>query len=464
MTKYIQKLNKIQNKELQEYFEKNYSTLQKEGSLTKTTEEMAKQYGVCPGTLITNIVGPIGKIHREPPKLRPKSNKSIISYTDEECGRLRSIFEALNSPARNKFYEHLKSSKVMGTRLASRTTVDRALERAGSNISTEEKQLRKDKVISLWKAGNTIEVIAKALPEIAEQTIKVYLREFGISLDTSATTEFKKEVLSHYYEFGTQKTIEVYNVPQNTQSRWRQEFGWSSRDNGESHREYQLNESFFSLIDKESKAHHLGLYATDGNVTRNIIGLELQRRDEDMLKIIKTSVATNKPLYPTLHYSKESANYHEGIKLALISTTMTKDLSGYGIVPNKSLTLEIDLSLIPTELLRHFWRGCVDGDGWVYSGARLQVGLCGSLKMMEDFAAYLRTVLGIRETVVKHHSIWKVVIDSEKISLIVLHHFYNDSAIFLKRKNLLLLEKNESPNDVIYQKINSDWFETKNKA
>ena len=135
MTKMIAKLTETQNKELVKYFEDNYEALHKEGILSKTVTELSERYGIGSTTLNTNIVGPIGKLKRPAPKIKIKSGKNIITYTDEECMRLKTIFETLNSPARNIFYEYLKNTKILGERLACRATIDRALERAGLTSS-----------------------------------------------------------------------------------------------------------------------------------------------------------------------------------------------------------------------------------------------------------------------------------------------------------------------------------------
>ena len=81
------------------------------------------------------------------------------------------------------------------------------------------------------------------------------------------------------------------------------------------------------------------------------------------------------------------------------------------------------------------------------------MGLCGSLEMMENFIAYLASNMGIIETMVQNKAIWQVVIDSEKAALDTLKHFYENTDLFLERKNLLLLKESLFSTQALYLKL-----------
>ena len=73
---------------------------------------------------------------------------------------------------------------------------------------------------------------------------------------------------------------------------------------------------------------------------------------------------------------------------------MASALRSKGITERKSLTLKVP-SGIPDNLLRHFWRGMVDGDGGVYSRDRgystgdfPHVQLTGTIDIVNSFSEF----------------------------------------------------------------------------
>lgn len=80
---------------------------------------------------------------------------------------------------------------------------------------------------------------------------------------------------------------------------------------------------------------------------------------------------------------------------------MVSDLMKYGITPKKTGTERINLDMIPSNLQRHFFRGLVDGDGWITNSispttGRLitSIGICGSQYMCQLFTEYIHNTLG----------------------------------------------------------------------
>ena len=158
------------------------------------------------------------------------------------------------------------------------------------------------------------------------------------------------------------------------------------RNRSNAKRTNQIHEDIFDTITEES-AYWIGFLLADGNVYHpprrsKQLNLGLAAKDWDHLEKFKKFVGSNKSLY----YNKN------GVFLSIYSNRIVEKLSEYGIVPRKSKIAKIPESLKNN---RHFWRGMVDGDGWVTrhcANDRPVIGLCGTHDMVDGFQKFLQIV------------------------------------------------------------------------
>ena len=104
-------------------------------------------------------------------------------------------------------------------------------------------------------------------------------------------------------------------------------------------------------------AYVLGLWWTDGYMYLKPHGahqIEIASNDRDHLEVVAQFVGAN---YTLRKVSKTSECY----EVTFCSKEMYRDLEALGGTPRKSRT--IGFPDVPTELLPHFVRGVVDGDG-----------------------------------------------------------------------------------------------------
>jgi len=176
----------------------------------------------------------------------------------------------------------------------------------------------------------------------------------------------------------------------------------------------------FEVIDTEEKAYWLGFLATDGNVYGSRIQLNLSHKDDDHLRKWCRFMGLN-PETDIKVRPKKGTKYviHS---VAFRSKAVAHSLASLGITPKKSFTVKPWCG--PEHLMRHYWRGCIDGDGWICSP---QVGFCGNLEMVEGFAA-----LCAGKTL-PHRSIFRCVVYGAKRNWL-LHYLYSGASVFLERK------------------------------
>lgn len=112
---------------------------------------------------------------------------------------------------------------------------------------------------------------------------------------------------------------------------------------------------FFSRWSPEM-AYVLGVLATDGNVRHNNVKLSLT--DLELVEKVRTLMGSDNPIWqvaPTGNSRK--VQYLLQISSVELAATLTK----LGITPRKSLSLAFPK--MPKDCIRHFLRGCWDGDG-----------------------------------------------------------------------------------------------------
>ena len=125
----------------------------------------------------------------------------------------------------------------------------------------------------------------------------------------------------------------------------------------------RVNEHIFDSIDTEEKAYWLGFMFADGFVLSNdnTIGLDLAEKDFTHLE--KFRLFLN--FIGNLKVTNTNFPNVKRVRLEFSSKYMKQILISYGCIPKKSLTLNFpNINIFNNiELIRHFIRGYVDGDG-----------------------------------------------------------------------------------------------------
>lgn len=169
----------------------------------------------------------------------------------------------------------------------------------------------------------------------------------------------------------------------------------------------------FETIDTPDSAYWLGFIAADGGVMGNTLRVGLARRDIAHLQCLAEFLGTPPPVeYLARCQTKDDV---ECARLDVRDRALVAALFRLGIEENKTWTVRPWHG--PARLMPHYWRGVVDGDGWVarrrvmYRGQESyqgDVGLCGNKAMVEGFRDFVEATTGHRGTVLPNKSIWCV--------------------------------------------------------
>jgi intein/homing endonuclease len=220
-----------------------------------------------------------------------------------------------------------------------------------------------------------------------------------------------------------------------------------------------FNESYFSNINTERKAYFLGLIYSDGYIReRNkgsfSLGLKLKTEDGYMVELLQSEL--NASCYK-LQKSKNNKTGMIGIEVQ--SNTLVDDLISLGVKIHKSHQ-DLNIPQLDEGLIFHFLRGLIDGDGWICSSKKVQIGLaCSSYSFLNEIKILLNN-FDIKSTIYtkqyslknsKHNDLYTLYILGNKSKYLLLNKLYENSSIYLLRKYSKFIHANT----VLSSKINN---------
>jgi hypothetical protein len=214
-------------------------------------------------------------------------------------------------------------------------------------------------------------------------------------------------------------------------------------------RKYAINETFFDELNADS-AYVLGYIWTDGCIKEFGRGswgilLECSLKDREILDGIKKVMNSEAPVR-TRRRKVPSGKEIEMSKLCLYSNRLCKALMKYGIIPRKSKADPLPVG-IPDELVFHFIRGVLDGDGSVGKDTRnkslFRLTFAGKSKLLRWIDFVFFTKLGTKPrrlylntpTPQTRSDCWHLVYSRQGDIRKIFSALHGDCHLFLARKN-----------------------------
>lgn len=190
---------------------------------------------------------------------------------------------------------------------------------------------------------------------------------------------------------------------------------------------YNVNYQFFSTWIQES-SYVFGLIASDGyvqNNNRRSIKIELNSKDVGILEQVKTE----------MKYEGIIARTKRGsVRMCINNAKLIEDLISKGMPEkNKTLAMKFPDSL-PFDMLPHFLRGLMDGDGSIVRhGRQARLSFLGTKELLMS----IRTKIGVTNKI--YHQgregggVYRLNVYGRQCK-IILDWLYEDASIFLERK------------------------------
>lgn len=201
-------------------------------------------------------------------------------------------------------------------------------------------------------------------------------------------------------------------------------------------RTYAVDETFFDRIDTEAKAYWLGFLTADGYPKNpNSIGCTLKRSDEAHLRKFRDSLKSNHPIKRGMSKTKDKK--YPNSYIAIGSKHLLSVLSKLGALDQPANFC----TCVPVDLQHHYWRGCVDGDGWVlssvpprYRSSVWNTGLCGSRVIVQGYANFIYERLGHSKKIDPAGTIFQVRYNGLALPRDIVTLIYAGAHVFLNRK------------------------------
>lgn len=221
-------------------------------------------------------------------------------------------------------------------------------------------------------------------------------------------------------------------------------------------RRYNVDDNYFNIIDNQDKAYIMGFLYADGcnYEDQGLIKIDLQQDDEELLIKIKNKLQFD----GELKYYKQSDKYFSNtdkyykckdqVILIFRSHNISKQLALKGCISNKTYILKFpDSNIVPNDLVRHFIRGYMDGDGGLYywvdnkntGHKKFQVYFCGTTDIIKTISKIIGNKFKCCPDVAdrypdRNNNNLQVCISGNRKCKEILNWLYQDANIYMQRK------------------------------
>ncbi len=215
-------------------------------------------------------------------------------------------------------------------------------------------------------------------------------------------------------------------------------------------RKYAVDETFFDQIDTEAKAYWLGFLTADGYpansrlltadgypATSRVIDIGLQRGDEAHLRKLRDALKSTHPIHRETRKVKGKVHHQSRIRIG--SKRLSRALNKLGALAYGQLAGLC--TSVPVNLQHHYWRGSVDGDGWILHALppkrrtlTWMTGLCGSHEIVQGYVDFIDKRLGHPHEIYPHGKIYRVDYNGLALPRSIVELLYTNAHVFLERK------------------------------
>ncbi len=213
----------------------------------------------------------------------------------------------------------------------------------------------------------------------------------------------------------------------------------------------KVNDNWLDKIDTEEKAYFLGFMYADGCVhgkreIPNVISISIQYRDIELLerfksllsfegKVRKIKVGKN----ALRGLGKKAENVQDQCSLRINSKNLVEKLIENGCVSRKTYCLKWPTNL-REDLYKHFMRGYIDGDGFIWPGNEkscASVGILGTEDFCLGFKSKAYELLKVNFSIGKASGtevVKRGCMTGSNQFLLFCQWLYKDATIYLSRK------------------------------
>jgi transposase len=326
-------------------------------------------------------------------------------------------------------------------------TVRRTLEAMGVVLGPPKTTNRRSSpetealVVRLYGEGCTWQQII-GQSGVTSVTVSKILGRNGHQFDRRSDADASAEIIATLYQAGrsTRAIGEMLGHGKSTVNGVITRHGGDMRPGTNPGCEYP---DYFDNVDTPDKAYWLGFIAADGCIVSSKIhpegdhlAIRLAAKDKNQLVKLKDAVGAGASVHNI--WADSYGKRREYVVLQVRSRRLIEALVTLGLTPRKSATCEPWDG--PADLMPHFWRGLVDGDGSLARNGKRKgrvVQLSGSEACVRAFAAWASAICGTNARPRFRANCWHFVAGGRRQVEELIRILYGDAPTSLDRKQAI---------------------------
>lgn len=283
---------------------------------------------------------------------------------------------------------------------------------------------------------------------VGKEKVKIYLQNNGITLKGLRSNINREELCNRYLNGESLEILsEQFGIKVDTIKKYLQASDVKikySRSNSMD----DLYGNIFDCIDTEEKAYWLGFIFADGYISqppRPTFAMNLSYTDITHMEKLKKFLNYKNDLQIQEIYKASEEKSYKLCRMKVDNKNLWDTLNSYGCTPKKSLTLKFPQEniFVSKDLIRHFIRGYVDGDGCItYANKKYaQLSILGTKEFLAKLQEYLPCE--DKNLYLKHpenNTNTYTFLVTNKIAYDCMDYLYNNATIYLDRKYVRYLE------------------------
>ena len=260
----------------------------------------------------------------------------------------------------------------------------------------------KDQILKLAESGKHISAIAKELG-LEKGSVSYFCKINNIELVNGKfkfTREEESKLVQSYKEGKSAYQISretgmvsgaVYELLERHKC--------ERRDNYESKasRGFTINHDCFSDFSREADSYWYGFLLADGCISNGIVSLALKPSDRYFVEAFKEYSGGSGKIRDVTSFNKSVQKEYKFCSFSIKDLKLEERLAAQGFEPRKSCRERPPHFLTYTITDRHFWRGVIDGDGYIRKDVNNpEINIIGSQGLLESFRKFCESVTDVK--------------------------------------------------------------------
>lgn len=205
---------------------------------------------------------------------------------------------------------------------------------------------------------------------------------------------------------------------------------------------FSINHEAFSVLNEDS-VYWLGFIMADGHLKKakrdgeRALQIEVSVRDKDVLYKFKDFLQFDGNIRNASHTDKRTGKTYHSAKMQVNNVKIIEDLNRLGVPYNNKTPIVQFPLCIPNDLLIHFLRGIIDGDGYIGDVEPI-LGFCGNESIVNSVKDKLPEDCSNITIDKSSQNCWRFKIKGKK-AFRIMDKLYSNANVYLDRKYNLYL-------------------------